>query len=71
MTIIVADMNFPNIILVILNGDVSNSCSVPVFLSSAIDLIVNNGIINANTSIVGSDKYMYSKFTFPYPITVK
>lgn len=53
-TIPSAAMNFPSTIFVMLTGDVSNNCSVPDFLSSENDLIVNNGIINANTNIVGS-----------------
>ena len=54
ITINSAAINLPNTIFVMLTGDVNSSCSVPVFLSSANDLIVSNGIINAKTSIVGN-----------------
>ena len=53
-TINKAAINLPKTIFVILIGDVNNSCSVPVFLSSENDLIVSNGIINAKTNIVGN-----------------
>ena len=41
-----AAINFPSTTLVILKGEVSNNCSVPFFLSSAIVLIVSIGTIN-------------------------
>ena len=47
MTIILAK-NFPSTMLVILLGEVYNSISVPVFLSSANILIVNIGTIKVN-----------------------
>ena len=47
-TIRVAAMNFPITILVILIGEVSNNCSVPVFLSSAKVLIVRIGMIKVS-----------------------
>ena len=47
-TINVAAINFPNTTFVILSGEVSNNCSVPAFLSSAIALIVRIGTINVN-----------------------
>ena len=55
ITTIAAAINFPNTIFVMLSGDVNNNCSVPDFLSSENDLIVNNGIITANTIIVGNE----------------
>ena len=54
ITINSAAINLPNTIFFMLTGDVNSSCSVHVFLSSANDLIVSNGIINAKTSIVGN-----------------
>ena len=45
-TIKVAAINFPRTTLVKLIGDVSNNCSVPLFLSSAKLLIVSIGTIN-------------------------
>ena len=47
-TIKVAAINFPKTIFVILSGDVSSNCSVPVFLSSAIVLMVRMGTIKVN-----------------------
>ena len=44
-----AAKNLPNTMLVILLGDVYNSCSVPNFLSSANILIVRIGTIYVNT----------------------
>ena len=55
ITTTAADINFPNTIFVILSGDVNNNCSVPDFLSSANERIVNNGIITAKTIIVGNE----------------
>ena len=43
-----AAKNFPNTTPVILTGDVSTNCSVPVFLSSENILIVKIGTINVN-----------------------
>ena len=54
-TTTVAAINLPNTIFVILSGDVNSNCSVPDFLSSENDLIVSNGIITANTIIVGNE----------------
>ncbi len=47
-TMDVAAINFPNTIFVMLSGEVSNNCSVPVFLSSAMVLIVRMGTIKVN-----------------------
>ena len=54
-TTTVAAINLPNTIFVILSGYVNSNCSVPDFLSSENDLIVSNGIITANTIIVGNE----------------